>query len=380
MTAQLKIDQAGLSAGVAGKARTDGKADGSAVTLTNTGSGATTRFQLLWTPPGDVDAVDSLAATEEDPKVWTFDPTPARYGTYECELIENEGLTSEKRERRALVVRTPYLGLVVPALNERGDKSASLVAPGTAVDVDNNSTDDPDDDLAALGYAGWWRSQHALITALDALAAPIRVTHYHNNAGGAVTRTAYGSFAAAFAASYPSSFPSVAVYDIEPSVLDPDVGPHTLDTIVTYVLRATRGRGSVSLPELTLQGMTRIEQCTIGLPLTGGFLSANDCHVTAALSHDEIEAVTTTFGASIATGGNARFERCAFGAGVTVTSAAPSDGVVTFVDCTFDPASPPSVVFSDGAGVVLMDARSKFLWDAATGAVTNGTITVQAPP
>ena len=173
MVAQLKIDQAGLSPeGTPGMARTDGKPDGSLVTLTNTGEGATTTFHLLWWPPGDVGAIGSLSATEEDPKVWTFSPTPNRYGTYLIELIENAGLTTEKRERRAFVVRTPRLGLVIPALNERGDKSSTALATGNLEIVDNNAQDDPDGDLAALPFASWWRAQHALIMALDGTGPP----------------------------------------------------------------------------------------------------------------------------------------------------------------------------------------------------------------
>src|SRR3954470_24157820 len=119
MPSQLRIDQEGLSPGTAGVSRTDGLATGALVTLTNTGSGATTTFRLLWVPPGDALAIATLAPTD-DPKVWTFEPATEKYGSYRVELVVNEGLTTELRERRILAVRTPGLGLVIPAFNERG--------------------------------------------------------------------------------------------------------------------------------------------------------------------------------------------------------------------------------------------------------------------
>jgi hypothetical protein len=398
MTAQLKIDQVGLSPGVAGRARTDGKADGSLVTLTNTGAGATTRFQLLWTPPGDVDAVDSLGATEEDPKVWTFSPTAGERGTYEVELIENEGLTSEKRERRAFVVRTPWLGLVIPALNERGDKSASLAAPGTAEAVDNNSVDDPNADLAALPFAGWWRAHHSMITALDNMFAPVRVTFAHGNGAGAIEHRAYATLGEALEVDYPSSFGSIAIYDIEPTVLDPvEAGPVELDDVVRYILRAARGRDSwVLLPamvvpgtdldchgcsvrEVTGGGALKLFDCSVLENVEASLLEMHRCSVSAPtlVSTGGFRARDCTFASAIAvtvTGGGI-FERCRFDDALTY---ATENTVVTLDDCSF--GATPSITFTGDPGVVHMDARTKFLWDAATGGVTNGTITVEAAP
>lgn len=167
MTALLKIDQAGLSAGVAGRSRTDGLATGALVTLTNTGAG-TTLMRLLWAPPGDTTALSSLAATG-DPKVWTFSPTASKYGTYLVELIADQGLVTEKRERRVLVVRTPNRKLVIPALNERGDNAASLLAAGQEQDEasNNNAIDYLDSALNGVPYAGWWRAIHEMMMALD---------------------------------------------------------------------------------------------------------------------------------------------------------------------------------------------------------------------
>ncbi len=171
MPALMKIDQAGLSAGVAGKARTDGLATGALVTLTNTGTGST-RFQLLWVPPGDTTAVSSLAPTAPNSKVWTFTPTVNKPGTYRIELIQNEGLTSEVRERRVLRVRTPNRNLTIPALNELGDPAASLVNAGSGpIDAaEDNSNDYPTASLNGIRYAAWWRTLHELVSALDGLA------------------------------------------------------------------------------------------------------------------------------------------------------------------------------------------------------------------
>lgn len=115
MPAQLRIDQAGLPAGTPGKSRTDGLDTGAVVTLTNTGLGTTTTFRLLWVPPGDTTAATSLAATG-DPKVWTFTPTEEVYGSYRVELVENEGLVTEKRERRVLDLVAASLGRDEPDL------------------------------------------------------------------------------------------------------------------------------------------------------------------------------------------------------------------------------------------------------------------------
>jgi hypothetical protein len=168
MAATIKIDQATLSpAGTPGKSRTDGLAAGQLVTLTNTGGGSTTRFRLLWTPPGDTTAVSSLAATGAT--TWTFTPTAARYGTYEVECIEDEGLVTETRQRRCLTVRTPTLGLAIPAFNERADPGANLLNAGAAeiAAADNNSDDWPITALNGVRYAGWWRAWHELALAVD---------------------------------------------------------------------------------------------------------------------------------------------------------------------------------------------------------------------
>lgn len=168
MPSQVKLDQDTLSpAGTPGKSRTDGLAGGQLVTLTNTGSDSTTRFQLLDVPPGDSSAVGSLTAT--GPKVWTFSPTANKPGTYLVELIGSEGQPTEYRERRTFTVRTPLVHLVIPALNERGDPSASLqnAGAGPIAAADNNADDYADSALNSRRYAAWWRGYAELVKAVD---------------------------------------------------------------------------------------------------------------------------------------------------------------------------------------------------------------------
>jgi hypothetical protein len=403
MAAHLQISQVGLDAGGIGISRTDGRDDGSKVSLHNTGGG-TTLMRILWTPPGDTTALGSLAPTE-DPDVWDFDPTPKRYGTYLIELVRNEGLLSETSERRTFVVRTPG-GLVIPALNERGNRFATLEDPGSLDEVDNNATDSPDPNLAALPFAAWWRALHELITAVDWSIAPVRVMVAHGNAGGARQRIAYRTIGEALVANYPSSHPSIAIYEIEPTVIDPiEEGPFTLDDDgAHYVLRAARGPNTgVQLPAMVSGNEIEVHGCEVHSVTGNATLRLFDCTVDAtefALSflglhrcivwtattvavNGAIQARDTSFFVealelTVESSGDeaaAIFESCSF-----VSLALETTNVLaTFVDCTFAAASAPTVTF-DTAGVVRMDARSKFLFDAAGGSVINGTITVEAPP
>ena len=165
MSAQMTIDQAGLPAGVAGLARTDGLDTGALVTLTATGGGSTT-FRLLWVPPADVTAVASLAAVA--PGVWTFSPTAGVYGTYRVELISDLGLPTEDRQTRTLAVRTTTLGLVIPAANEGADPTASLVNQGAAL-IAKSESNEPFSSFLSGSPWGWWRAMAELTEAVEAL-------------------------------------------------------------------------------------------------------------------------------------------------------------------------------------------------------------------
>lgn len=156
MAASMIIDQAGLPAGTAGKARTDGLATGALVTLTSAGGGTTHRFQLLWAPTAAW-ATAPASLTQTTPTTWTFTPPAGVYGTYRIELIVDEGLSTEDRQIRIFGVRTPVKGLRLPALNEIASSLATLLDNGAdqiaASEANENIVGGP---FAAGNYGGWY--------------------------------------------------------------------------------------------------------------------------------------------------------------------------------------------------------------------------------
>lgn len=167
--AEMKIDQVGIPAGTNGRARSDGLADGSTVTLTATNPGATTAtFSLLWVPIGDTTAVATLAPTG-NPLVWEFTPTADRPGTYRIQLVTDVGLPSESDVSiRVFRVRTPA-GLAIPALNEVADPMASLLNHGAAVvaaSEDNEYVAGSPGTLGTFDYSGWFRTWHEMVMAV----------------------------------------------------------------------------------------------------------------------------------------------------------------------------------------------------------------------
>lgn len=171
----IKIDQAGLSAGVAGVSRTDGLANGELVLLENVAPSGFTQFRLLWVPPDDDSAVATLAPAPGNPDIWTFTPTAESYGTYLVELLE-DGL---RIDVRVFGIRTPGKRLLIPALNELASKLASLEndGPDQIALSQNNAIDFPEPALNALAYAGWWRAMHELYRIVEmCLTAPVPLT------------------------------------------------------------------------------------------------------------------------------------------------------------------------------------------------------------
>lgn len=164
MTARIKISQAGLFAGVAGKSRTDGLATGALVTLEDVSGTGNSTFHLLWGPPEDTTAEASLAATG-DPDIWTFSPTAAAYGSYEIEL-RDDGVPIE---RRIFGIRTPANHLLIPALNERASRHAGWHNDGAdQIDqCEQNASDFPLSVLNSFRYAGWWRSLYELYRVVE---------------------------------------------------------------------------------------------------------------------------------------------------------------------------------------------------------------------
>lgn len=164
MTARIKISQAGLSAGVAGRSRTDGLATGALVTVEDVSGAGTSTFHLLWGPPEDTTSEASLAATG-DPDIWTFSPTAAAYGSYVIELRE-DGVPVE---RRIFGIRTPANHLLIPALNERASRHAVWDNDGAdQIELcEQNANDFPLSVLNSFRYAGWWRSLYELYRVVE---------------------------------------------------------------------------------------------------------------------------------------------------------------------------------------------------------------------
>lgn len=168
MAAIIKIDQAGLPAGVAGKSRSDGLATGALVTIASMGAGAVHALELLWVPDDDATVVASLVQTS--PTTWTFAPQALRYGTYRLRLTV-DGVSNV----RTYSIRTPKRGLRIPALNEVASKLASLpqaALSAAALAALRQSSEFNEDTpgsvpFAAGNYGGWYSALRELFLAAD---------------------------------------------------------------------------------------------------------------------------------------------------------------------------------------------------------------------
>lgn len=167
MTATILIDQAGIPAGTADEARTDGLATGALVTLSSVGGALTHKFELLSVPTADGTAVASLIATGV-PSVWTFSPDVATPGNYRILLITDEGLPTEDRSIRIFGIRTASLGLVIAAWNEVADPGANLENAG-AQQIDRSENNEPNVTFPGGSPEGWWPAWEEALLALDAL-------------------------------------------------------------------------------------------------------------------------------------------------------------------------------------------------------------------
>lgn len=181
MPAQMTIDQAGLPAGVAGRARTDGLATGALVTVTNTGTASTTRVRLLWVPPEDSTVLASL--TQTGPNTWTFAPQAARYGTYRIELTTDLGLPTQDTQIRVFGIRMPLSGLLIPAANEVADALASLAnnTPTVIAASENNEAFSP---FLTGSAFGWWKAMRDALARQEVDAAAIAALTAQVNALG----------------------------------------------------------------------------------------------------------------------------------------------------------------------------------------------------
>lgn len=163
MTAILRIEQAGLPGGPAynGLARTDGLDTGALVTLRSVGAGTSHDIRLLWVPSEDTNAVSSF--TSIGGNQWTFSPLPNVYGSYRIQ-IEVDGVTDEY----IFGIRTPRLGILIPAFNERADEEASLFLSGAA-QVAASENNEEYYRNTNIDYAGWWPALEDALLKLDAL-------------------------------------------------------------------------------------------------------------------------------------------------------------------------------------------------------------------
>jgi len=179
MASVMKIDQVGLPAGTDGRSRSDGLATGALVTLTAITAGTTHKFELLWVPPGDVNAVASLAATGV-PSVWTFTPTAGVYGTYRIKHTVDEGLGTEDATIRTFGIRNPC-GVLVPAFNEKADEDASLITPpADLAEIIENSENNELSAISGLRWAGWHDFLTAVARKLDIHDVTYNVKHAMN--------------------------------------------------------------------------------------------------------------------------------------------------------------------------------------------------------
>lgn len=169
MTAQITYDQAGLPAGVPGRARTDGLATGVTVVVTN-GSGRPCRCELWWWPPNDVAVASTLVQVA--PNQWEFTPTASRYGEYAVRMVEDENTATQTEDIKIFGVRYPVSGLLLPSFNSRGDtrvnRASTMAEKLAAAAASFNNEPLPDD--ATVDWSNWWQSQRELYDAVEMLA------------------------------------------------------------------------------------------------------------------------------------------------------------------------------------------------------------------
>lgn len=140
--ATITFDQTGLNpAGVTDRARSDGKSDGSTVTITVFPPNGTVEFVDV--PSGDTTSVSTLSGAIS---TWTFDPTPGVVGTWLVQYTDPSNVVV----RRAFSARTPVHGLRIPAFNEKASQSATIANGSSYVSVS--------DDNEGGTYDGWYRS------------------------------------------------------------------------------------------------------------------------------------------------------------------------------------------------------------------------------
>jgi hypothetical protein len=157
MSASMRINQAGLSAGSPGISREDGLATGALVTLVSLSHVSTYSFELLWVgqhPTPDLNSVASL--TDIGGGSYTFTPTAGVYGSWRIKLTTDVGTEDEHYQIRTFAIKTGADHIRIPAANEYSDPSGSL--ENTNVESETNHGDGVTGSPQQLeSFVTWWR-------------------------------------------------------------------------------------------------------------------------------------------------------------------------------------------------------------------------------
>lgn len=161
MTASIRFDQVGISAGVDGKSRSDGLSTGALVTVTNVGGGACT-CEFLWKPLEDTTAT----LIQVSPTQWQFTPEVAAYGDYIIRLTET---ATDTVDDKAFGIRLPNSGLLPLGLNARGSNTVHLNSsvPEKALAA---LTSTHNETVSGYDWLGWWPFITELYTYVENLA------------------------------------------------------------------------------------------------------------------------------------------------------------------------------------------------------------------
>lgn len=146
----MTFNQSGLSAGTAGRSRSDIVA-GTAVTITNESPGTSNECELLSKPEDD----DTAAISGSSP-TWSITPKSGTWGSYRIRLT-----VDGDESIHTFTVRSPIRALQVGAHNEGANPNANLadVDPGTW--VEDSETNEGGKNT------GWWPGVVELYEAVE---------------------------------------------------------------------------------------------------------------------------------------------------------------------------------------------------------------------
>lgn len=176
MSANMRIDQAGLSAGTPGTARDDGLSTGALVTVTSLSHLGSFDVSLLWVGiHGVVDTTSRATLVKSGPSSYSFSPTAGALGSWRIELTADRGTPNEDRQVRIFAIKGGAGKLRIPAANEQADPEANLINSGATYvarsefNAGDGVTDSPQEDAT---YVSHWRPVADLIHAQNLAPAP----------------------------------------------------------------------------------------------------------------------------------------------------------------------------------------------------------------